>query len=445
MDHKNRFGTRLGQLLVAADIKNFTVAQSLKYDVSYISKWISGKAVPSKKNIETIVTLLCDLIVRNGGGDFKQQMKREYNVSDDEQLHDALKKDLMAAYHETAGDFDYAKYVNNAAVVIRPEGQYPLLQDYAKELNVADSLEIAILADLFSMNHMAKLLLAGIDDHHFRVQGVRDDIRLHFILDIGQLDGHSVYDVILFIHMLTNYSLLDFTLSHSEEAKGKMMFSVMKHYAGISLLTCSGQFLCTVSSRDQEVCSSIYDNIITHENPDQNLFSSLTLGSMLKSHEYMQLLLEKNNRWLVGHMMELFITKDLFGKLVESEFPGEDLARKEAERAYFVAQNIFGREDVSIMIYNSALTNFMLSGELDFFNRRVVLDARERKRQLEHLKALLHDHGDLRIKMVSGGFSDDFRYITNPCMFLSDSVNYLRLENNYYDKNILLLRDNQLR
>ena len=30
-------------------------------------------------------------------------------------------------------------------------------------------------------------------------------------------------------------------------------------------------------------------------------------------------------------------------------------------------------------------------------------------------------------------------------MFLSDTVNYLRLENDYYDKNILLVRDSQLR
>ncbi len=63
----------------------------------------------------------------------------------------------------------------------------------------------------------------------------------------------------------------------------------MKHYAGISLLTDSGQFLCTVSSRDKEVGHSIYDNIIAHENPDQNLFSSLTLRSMLETREYMQL------------------------------------------------------------------------------------------------------------------------------------------------------------
>lgn len=445
MNHNNCFGQKLGQLLVAADIKNLTVAQNLKYDVSYISKWISGKAVPSKKNIESIVNLVCSLVINNGSSAFKNQIRKEYNVDDDELLRDALKRDLLAAYHETVGDFDYSKYVNNASVVIRPEGQYPLLQDYAKSVDTAKPVEIAILADLFSLDHMSKLLLAGMEEHHFRVTRERSDIHLHFILNIEQLDGHSVYDVILFIHMLTNYSLLDFTLSQSKAAKGKLMFSVIKHYAGISLLTDNGQFLCTISSRDKEVGQSIYDNIITYESPDQNLFSSLTLVSMLETHEYMQLLLEKNNRWLVGHMMELFITKDLFDRLLESEFSEDNLARKEAGRAYLIAQNLFAREDVFIMIYNSALTNFMLSGELDFFNKKVVLDAKERKVQLEHFKDLLDVQSDLRIKMISGGFSDDFRYITNPCIFLSDSINYLRLENNYYDKNILLIRDNKLR
>lgn len=444
MNDNNRFGIKLGQLLVAADIKNFTVAKSLKYDVSYISKWISGKAVPSRKNIESIVNTVCDIAMENGSPAFKEQAGKEFNADDDDQLQAALRKDLLSAYHETVGDFDYSKYVNNASVVIRPEGQYPLLQDYAKSIDVTKPMEIAVMADLFSLDHMSKLLLAGIENNRFRVQRERSDIHLHFILDIEQLDGHSVYDVILFIHMLTNYSLLDFTLSQNKAAKGKLLFSIMKHYAGISLLTDKGQFLCTVSSREKQVGHSIYDSIIASENQDQNLFSSLTLRSMLETHEYMQLLLEKNNRWLVGHMMEVFITKDLFDDLLEKEFSESELARKEAGRAYLIAQNIFGQKDVFIMLYNSALTNFMLSGELDFFNKKVVLAAKERKRQLEHLKDLLEKHRDLHIKTVSGGFSDDFRYITNPCIFLSDSIGYLRLENNYYDKNILLIRENKL-
>ena len=46
--------------------------------------------------------------------------------------------------------------------------------------------------------------------------------------------------------------------------------------------------------------------------------------------------------------------------------------------------------------------------------------------------------------MVEGGFSNDFRYITNPCVFLSETVGYLRLENKKYSNNILLIKDKDI-
>ena len=43
--------------------------------------------------------------------------------------------------------------------------------------------------------------------------------------------------------------------------------------------------------------------------------------------------------------------------------------------------------------------------------------------------------------MVKEGFSDDFKYITNPCIFLSSATSYLRLENKLYCDNLLLIED----
>ena len=96
------------------------------------------------------------------------------------------------------------------------EMQAAFFSEWMKNVELLKSVSYTHLADLFSMDHMSKLLLAGIENNRFRVQKERPDIHLHFILDIGQLDGHSVYDVILFVHMLTNYSLLNFTLSQSK-------------------------------------------------------------------------------------------------------------------------------------------------------------------------------------------------------------------------------------
>ena len=58
----NAFGSKLEQMLTAANIKNYTIAKSLNYDVSYISKWITGKAVPSKKNLENVLATVSRII-----------------------------------------------------------------------------------------------------------------------------------------------------------------------------------------------------------------------------------------------------------------------------------------------------------------------------------------------------------------------------------------------
>ena len=45
MDDKNRFSILLEHLLEVAEVKNYTLAKHLQYDVSYISKWVSGRIV----------------------------------------------------------------------------------------------------------------------------------------------------------------------------------------------------------------------------------------------------------------------------------------------------------------------------------------------------------------------------------------------------------------
>lgn len=49
MDDKNRFSILLEHLLEVAEVKNYTLAKRLQYDVSYISKWVSGRMLLPKR------------------------------------------------------------------------------------------------------------------------------------------------------------------------------------------------------------------------------------------------------------------------------------------------------------------------------------------------------------------------------------------------------------
>ena len=55
MDDKNRFSILLEHLLEVAEIKNYTLAKRLQYDVSYISKWVSGRMLPAKKTEKRVM------------------------------------------------------------------------------------------------------------------------------------------------------------------------------------------------------------------------------------------------------------------------------------------------------------------------------------------------------------------------------------------------------
>ena len=46
---KNRFSQLLEQLMNLGEIKNAALAKALQYDVSYISKWVSGRMLPAEK------------------------------------------------------------------------------------------------------------------------------------------------------------------------------------------------------------------------------------------------------------------------------------------------------------------------------------------------------------------------------------------------------------
>lgn len=445
MERKNnQFGKTLESLLLTSGVKNYTIAKALNYDVSYISKWISAAALPSRKNIDRIVSKTALTISEQGDQASLAELGRQLGISevyDKEILVKTIKERLTEAYFAASGYSHDEKYINNAHFIALPEGQQPLLMDFSKEIDLNQQVNIAVMADLFALERTAKLALAGIENHRFRLKEMKDNIHLHLILNLDNLKGSMVYDVVLLIHLLTHYSLTDFHLSYSKAAAGKLIFAVEGNYAGITVLSGRRQYLCETATRDFVGVNSLYNGILMEQDPDKMIFFATAMDDMLESHEYIRTLFSQENKWLVGHLTELLLAPEIFKRLSAEIWGSEEEIQKEARRAYALSANQEAQSRISIMIYDTALTNFLLSGEVDFFNHKAVLSPKERKEQLAYLYKLLSENQALKVKVITGGFSDDFKYITNPCMFLSETMDYLRLENGCYTGNLLLVKD----
>ena len=52
----NGFAAELQKLLRITNTKSATLAKAVQYDLSYISKWLSGKMLPSEKYIDEVIS-----------------------------------------------------------------------------------------------------------------------------------------------------------------------------------------------------------------------------------------------------------------------------------------------------------------------------------------------------------------------------------------------------
>ena len=441
----NPFGKRLEQLLLINNIKNATVAQALNYDVSYISKWITGKAVPSKKNLERVIATVADVILKQSSAENLQLLYNHFGVKTDDALRSAITDMLRDAYFDATGERNDTLYAHNAALKAVPRGQYSLMRDYSAELEQKEEVQIVVLADLFSLDHISKLQMAGIEARRFRVDEKKSSLKLSYVVDMQALDGTSVYDMILLIHMMTCFSRTDFHLYDSPWAAGRIMIAAKDKFAGVTLIGKDKQFMCTTSTKEKKTVEELYDNICEYMDPDKSVFLATSMEQMLLRHEYLHGLLSGNCRWLMGHLTEHVLPQALFDKYNEACFGRDSAAGREAERAHLLASKMAEKGQIKILAYDNAFVEFMLTGEVDFFNRRIVLSQDERKAVMQHLLDTIMRLDADCVKMIKEGFSDDFKYITNPCFFLTSSHGYLRLDNGLYENNLMLLKDDDIR
>ncbi|MDD6231640.1 MAG: hypothetical protein PUA89_02820, partial [Frisingicoccus sp.] len=142
----------------------------------------------------------------------------------------------------------------------------------------------------------------------------------------------------------------------------------------------------------------------------------------------------------IGRACEYFVPPELFEELLENNPPGDEwaLVVPQVRKINQLMQRLFEKADMQIMIYESVFFNFSISGELDFFNYKVILSAEQRLKYLTYMVNLFENNPNLSVKMALRNFATDYRYRINPCVFLSDRISYIRVENRKYHNNIMM-------
>lgn len=443
MEEKNRFSKLLEYLMSVAELKNYTLAQELQYDVSYISKWVSGRMLPAEKMEKKILEGISHCIVESASEEGRNTLLSEYSLDDCEDLKLAIFDNLEAEYFYVR-DIQKNTGANVALkTVYYPELTLPQFISKMRHpvLRRVKSLDIVASMDLMSMGHEYRLQFTRIEKEHEGGQRGYPDVHFSMVINLQPEKWDYIYDTIFLINMLTDNILIDFQLYADIQAGGRAVFVVKEDFAISAMLISRDRCMSVNVSEDTDNCNALYRNIKILCNRERLLFRSTNIRDMIRNHDYIHTLLSPNIRCLVGHMTEHFLSEALFEEIVQDlEKSGKlSVNIEELRNIHRLVRNIVQKSHIRIMIYESAFSNFVVTGELDFFNYKVKLSVQQQFRYMEYLLELSENCENLDYRLIYGQFVSDFEYIDNQCIFLTDTISYLRLKSSAKRNGMLVI------
>lgn len=396
MKDKNRFSILLEHLMAIAELKNSILAKAVQYDDSYISKWISGKLLPTEKNHENTLQAISHCIVEALSEESTAQLLQEYQLQDINDLETAI-------YDNLESEYIYVKELQNSTgTEVAPKiSYYPeltldqfIFKMKHPSLRKVNSLNVYAIVDILNVDPNYQLLIAELNSAHGGRNLILPGVHFSLLMDLESAASTPAYTAGFLMNVMTNLSNIDFNLYSGSQAQRKLIFAIRDTYAISGMLVDSSHCLGITTIEDSDLTNELYHKIRLLCNKETLLIRKTTIPEMIHRFEYEQTLISQKQYCLIGHL----------------------------------TQRILETTPIHLIIYASVLKDFTVTGELDFFGVRISLTISQRLRCLKNLEQLLNRLDLMHVCVLPEGILSDHQHIAHPTLFVSDSLCYLRLK-----------------
>ena len=430
MKEKNRFSSLLKHLMTIANLKNYTLAKELQYDESYISKWVTGSLMPTEKTHEKVLQDISRCIVRSLDDDSWATLLSDYQLTDRDDLEQAIFDNLEAEYRyvmdlkESTGSEVAPKttfYPELTLAQFLSKMHHPVLR------NVKDQQVISAM-DILSLDRSYQLALSMLNNPKNVSSRNYPGVSFSMLINLDSPSRDIVYDVTFLLNLLSALADINFNLYTCPQAIGKLIFSVRDAYSISGMIIDENHCISVTTSEDSKNCNGIYDRLNSLCGQESLVLRKTSMKSMIRDRSYVQSIFARNHRNVIGFFCEHMLPKELFEELLleycvlEPEASAEDL-----RQANTLCQNMIKEMGGKLLIFENALLEFAVTGEVDFFNRKFHLTPEQRLEYLKHSQVMLSNNR-MQIGILKSGSISDIQHIPAPNLFLSDTMCHMRLK-----------------
>lgn len=451
------FGSCLKTIIEMADLKISALAEYLSYDVSYVSKWIHDKKLPSTKNIEQICSEIAEFLVENTQdrnlSSLLDYLMMDPQTMDYSQLFLAVKQTLENCYFHNKKRLDSVDFLGKKEELTKT---YLFPKNVAKNVlmelnpdNFNNIKSIYLLTNMFNVDFKSTyLFLLTLLERHPKRQSI--ELKYVFSSQLLRAEKYPEKYTPLLLHFLTFTECTNVYLAPKNLS---FHISIIKDIVSVVSYSLTVQDCLSLTVfRGKDELDQLYNFSTAYiDNYTKPAFSAISCHSFIEGTDYIACLLSQTINLLLVYPNELFVPKNVFEYLIEQYFP--EALHNQLLKIHQLMQHLFLHSDIRLLISKESLLKFAVSRKLSFFNKSVELDFNASQAYLSNMMDMLSSCSTLQscffevdkedsfysLRMASLYLTDQYQVVSphpdngNSCYYIAQDASVKMLLTNYFE------------
>lgn len=435
-----QFGSTLKTLLNASNLKYVQLAQEIRFDASYISKWVNSAALPSHKTIDSIIDKLAAYVVDilDDAGHAELCLVFDYDIPEDGEglykylsrllsdayEHDLREKELFASdtsLTQTTASSSHALGALSQSVKVSRKN---ILQGLALFRKRSDEIEVSVLGNVlnFPLNDVLFLM-----DIHYEIERLEFK-KSTFIVQIphGAISAtHNESSNVAFLNWMHLHTNGEVQFCENDfigtglilHIKDLVLFEAQMLYQGRwALVTCSWN-----QSINSDFEYSLKQKILLSGKPLFIARPSLSPAYTASCDPFFSGYYDK----VLTGLIDMFLLKEETLIACFEHYPSmtEEQKRYCLKRHRYFWHKVDGGTEIQYLLYRQALDRLSHRGVMRILDREITLPSSLRHRVLTDVYENSQRAG-IEVKFIDKFLVNAIKHVDLPNLYLARSKSY---------------------
>lgn len=379
----SNYGDLLKHLIKFTDIKMSTIADSLGYDISYISKWCNRSKLPASRVSSTVNRSLAktfskEILNQNELNNFCSEFSVIVNEDQVETYIYTLLKDAFKESEKTSDNSNKKNTYTTRVLIYQTE----LSDFFTKELpNIMNSSSEPV--DVLCTMDILSLIPNLFADANNEPQ-LNSPIHIKIGIHTDNLTSEDFLGLYLFIN---RYHFISFDFYDNTGFGEQNLFIIKNKIAVICPIDLHGKITMAIIINDPEQVNTIYERTHPLFKINHLLIMATTAKEMMQTGYRSNFYAYGDFQMFMARGFEFLIPPTIVDSIIKSSYEqGFDQSTEKFLRKLIVTwDDIFSKEKVDFFIFKSTLLKYLEDGELYFTDILHRMSVSEREQHIQHV------------------------------------------------------------